>query len=495
MGGNGRVGSRRNYVPLIILLVLTGALAQSASDQFPPIASALQNQQFEKALDLLRPALQQSPRDAGLWTMQGRAYSGLGRKKDALTSFRTALEFSPDNVLALQGAAQIEYDSSSAAGIPLLKHLLLLRPGDVTSHGMLAVLEYQQGNCRAAVPHFEKAAALFDSRVQALHAYATCLVRLKQIDKAAGVFQRALVLDPDDPRERQVLASLQLMAHKPEDALATLDSLLGTSADPETLELASRAYEDMHDTTKAVDALRQAILLHPQDPNLYVDFAILSAAHQSFQVGINVVNEGINLQPKVAALYFARGVLFVQLAEYDKAQADFEKAYDLDPTQSLSAAAQGLAAVQQNDLDRALAGVQEKLARKPTDPILLYLQADILTQKGAEPGSADFETALRSAKKAVALRPALGPARSVLAKLYLQSGQYPEAAAQCRKALDIDPKDQSALYHLIQALRKTDKKDQIPELLKRLALLRQQATKDEREQYRYKLVEGDTQAK
>ena len=119
MGGNGRVGSRRNYVPLIILLVLTGALAQSASDQFPPIASALQNQQFEKALDLLRPALQQSPRDAGLWTMQGRAYSGLGRKKDALTSFRTALEFSPDNVLALQGAAQIEYDSSSAAGIPL----------------------------------------------------------------------------------------------------------------------------------------------------------------------------------------------------------------------------------------------------------------------------------------------------------------------------------------------------------------------------------------
>jgi tetratricopeptide (TPR) repeat protein len=327
--------------------------------------------------------------------------------------------------------------------------------------------------------------------VQALHAYATCLVRLKQIDKAAGVFQRALLLDPDSRQERQVLASLQLMAHKPQDALATLDPLLGTNADPETLELASRAYEDTHDTTKAVDALRQAILLHPQDSNLYVDFAILSAAHQSFQVGINVVNEGINQQPKAPALYFARGVLYVQLAEYGKAQTDFETAYELDPTQSLSAAAQGLAAVQQNDLDRALAGVQEKLARKPADPILLYLQADILTQKGAEPGTADFETAMRSAKKAVALRPTLGPARSVLAKLYLQSGLYPEAAAQCRKALEIDPKDQTALYHLIQALRKTEKKDQIPELLKRLALLRQQATKDEREQYRYKLVEGD----
>jgi tetratricopeptide (TPR) repeat protein len=188
-------------------------------------------------------------------------------------------------------------------------------------------------------------------------------------------------------------------------------------------------------------------------------------------------------------------VLYVQLAEYEKAQADFEKAYDLDPSQSLSIAAQGLAAVQQNDLTRALTGVQEKLTRKPDDPILLYLQADILAQQGVEPGSADFERALRSARKAVILRPSLEPAHGVLGKLYLQAGKYSEAAAQCRKALEIDPKDQTALYHLIQALRKTDKRMEIPELLKRLALLRQQATNEEREQYRYKLVEGDGESK
>jgi tetratricopeptide (TPR) repeat protein len=102
---------------------------------------------------------------------------------------------------------------------------------------------------------------------------------------------------------------------------------------------------------------------------------------------------------------------------------------------------------------------------------------------------------MHAAKKAVALRPTLGPARSVLAKLYLEDGKYPEAAEQCRKALEIDPKDQTALYHLIQALRKTDKKSEIPELLKRLAQLRQEATNDEREQYRYKLIEGDPQPK
>ena len=191
------------------------------------------------------------------------------------------------------------------------------------------------------------------------------------------------------------------MAHKPQDALATLDPLLGAEAQTWMLwNSPSSAYEDAHDTAKAVDAAAPGHLARPAERvNLYLDFAAISAAHQSFQVGINVVNEGIGLQPKAAPLYFARGVLYVQLAEYDKAQADFETAYDLDPNQSLSAAAQGLAAVQQNDLDHALAGVQEKLARKPNDPILLYLQADVLAQKGAEPGTPEFQTAMRSAEK------------------------------------------------------------------------------------------------
>jgi tetratricopeptide (TPR) repeat protein len=477
------------------LWLLSTAVAQSGEDRNSQIAAALREEQYDKALVMLRIALQQAPADPRLWTMQGVAYNGKGDGKEALRSFRRALTLSPDNVPALQGAAQIEYDQGDAAGIPILEHLLRLHPDDLTSHGMLAVLDYQQGRCSAAVPHFEKAASLFESRVPALHAYGACLVKLKQLDAAADVFNKSLALNPEDPRERQVLASVQLMSHQPEQAIATLHPLLSNKPDASTLELASAAYEEAHDTEKAVEALRQAILLEPQNVNLYVNFASISATHQSFQVGINAVNDGINLQPKAAPLYFARGVLYVQLADYDKAQADFDHAYELDPSQSLSIAAQGLAAAQQNDLASALAGVNEKLTRRPDDPILLYLRADILAQQGPEPGSTEFQTAMRSATRAVRLRPTLGPARSVLAKLFLQNGQFAEAAEQCRKALEIDPKDQTAVYHLIQALRKTDRRGEVPELLKRLATLRQKATNEEREQYRYKLVESDAESR
>ena len=124
---------------------------------------------------------------------------------------------------------------------------------------------------------------------------------------------------------------------------------------------------------------------------------------------------------------------------------------------------------------------------------MLYLQADFLAQKGAGPNTPEFRTAMQSAKKAVALQPAMGDARVVLAKLYMQSGKYQDAAGECRKALEINPKDQTAVYRLIQALRKTGDQKELPDLLKRLAELRKLAAKEEGERNRYRLVEGDSQ--
>lgn len=479
------------WISLVLgIFFLSCALAQTATDRFSAIVSALQSKDFEKALQLLQPALHASPGNAQLWSMQGTAYAGLGNTKDALGSFRRALKISPDYLPALQGAAQIGFEKGDPAAIPLVERVLHLRPKDATSHGMLAVLEYQQGKWAVAVTHFENAGALFDSQPSALHAYATCLVKLKQYDRAAKVFERTLALNLSDQHERQLLAAIQLMANQPTNALATLEPLLQSNPDAATLELAARAYEVNKDTSQAVSTLQQAILLEPKNVDLYLSFANICYTHGSFQVGIDVINDGLGLQPNSAPLYFARGVLYVELAQYDKGEADFEKANELDPTQSLSTAAQGIAAAQRNDFDQALTKIKESLSKNPNDPLMLYLQADILAAKNADTNTPDFQLAMLSARKAVTLRPSLGAAHGVLAKLYMQSEKYPEAIEQCRKALAIDSSDQTVVYRLIQALRKTgDRKSEIPDLLKQLALLREQALKKDKERYRFKLVD------
>jgi predicted Zn-dependent protease len=156
----------------------------------------------------------------------------------------------------------------------------------------------------------------------------------------------------------------------------------------------------------------------------------------------------------------------------------------------MSEAAQGMLADEQHqsDPDRALVTVREKLAKKPGDAFLWYLQADILSKKSAEPGSPEFKQGIDSARRAVSLQPSLAAAHNVLAKYYLDAGENALAARECRLVLEQNPSDQSALYHLVIALRKTGDQAEIPDLLKRLAKARQDATKQEGEHNRYKLV-------
>jgi tetratricopeptide (TPR) repeat protein len=464
--------------------------AQTPAEQVGAITSALRVGQFDKALQLLQPELQQSPKNPQLWTLRGIALSGKGDKKEALGAFRHALENSPNYLPALEGAAQIEYETGGKNAVALLQHILQLRPNDPTTHAMLAVLAYRRGDCAAAVPHFEHSGSLAESQPGALQAYGDCLVRMKDTEKAISVFSAALAHSDADAGLRSRLASVQLMAQRPKDAIATLQPLLQeNSTDANVLDLAATAYEADGNTPEAVRILHQAIVADPHNVNLYLDFANVSMDHQSYQVGVDMMNAGLAAEPKAAPLYVARGVLYVQLAQYDKAEADFETADALDPRQSLGSAAEGLAAVQANDPDRALATVQSKLLKKPNDAFLLYLQADILTQRGPDPGSPQFHEAMDSAKKAVALRPSLASAHDVLAKLYLQAGENAAAIEQSRKALSSDPKDQTALYHLIQALRKSGRTGDIPGLLKQLAELRMEGTKEEAAHNRYKLIE------
>ena len=476
-------------VSVLVCLAFIPLSAQTSTDPISAATSALRAREFDKALQVLQPAIRQSPGRAQLWMLQGLAYSGSGRKQEALTSFRTALKISPDYLPALEAAAQMEYDAGSKEAVPLLEHVLRLRPDDTTSHAMLAVLAYRQGDCVNALEHFDKGGPLMRSQPAALQEHAACLLKLKQFDRAIAVLQAAVNLNPEDRRARSQLASAQVMADKPKDAIATLEpSLKIDPPDADLLQLAASAYEASGNTPEAVRVLRDAIIADPRNTDLYLDFANLSMDHQSFRVGVDMINSGLKLQPAAARLYVARGVLYVQLARYDEAEADFEKANSLDPANSLGSVAQGLQAVQSNDPDRALTTIRAKLAKKPTDAYLWYLQADVLAQKGSDPGSADFEAALRSAKKAVTLQPSFSEAHDALAQLYLQSGQNQLAIEQCRKALTSNPKNQTAVYHLIQGLRKVGEKNEIPDLLKRLAELRAVASRQEIERNRYKLV-------
>jgi tetratricopeptide (TPR) repeat protein len=373
----------------------------------------------------------------------------------------------------------------------LLLKILTQHPDDATSHALLGVIEYRKKNCSDAMDHFQKAAGVIANQPEVLTEYGLCLTNLKHAEDGITVFAQALALDPTKPEARYNLALAQWEANHADDALKTLQPLVdSTSADGDVLALAADILESKADTTHAVEILRRAILANPGNVEPYLQFATLSYDHSSPQVGIDILNAGLTQLPKEPRLYLVRGILLTQFGEFAHAADDFETANSLDPQLSFLGVAKGLVKSQQYKSADALAECRAAVKAHPNDAYAQYLLAEALQEGDKTARSSEDSEEVKAAARAVKLDPSLVVARDLLSSVYLEYGHIDLAIEQSRAALALDPRDQQAVYHLIVALRKTDQKDQIPALLKRLMELRANTKDDKKANQRYHLSES-----
>lgn len=477
---------------VIILLVSdVPSLSQEVSDAaLQPVQAAIRAKDYDRALQLAQSALTRAPDDHRFLTLEGVILTSKGQPQDALAAFLKALRFSPRYLPALEGAAQIEYQTGDRRARQVLLEILTLDPKNETAHAMLGVISEQAGNCKAALGYFQLAGRAVSSSPRSLELYGYCLERLNRPQEAVVVFQQLLALAPDQTSARYDLAVVQLQAGDGNQAVETLAPLL--AADHPTadiLSLAADAYEAAGDTPRAVALLRQAIVQEPTNENYYLDFAGLAFDHASYQVGVDMLDAGIQRFPESSSLYIARGLLKVQIGDNESADADFKRAEHLDPSRGIGAYTQSLLESEKGDPDMALAKVRAKLKQYPNDALLHFLLADILEKRGATVGTPTFDESLQHARRAVELDPNLSYARNLLSTLYLDAGKNQLAIEQCRAAIKLDPTDQTALYHLIMALRKTGQVSEISSLVERLASVRRENQKLDDYKKRFQIVE------
>lgn len=468
---------------------LCAAIAQQPTPTVAAIESLIRSRQYDQALAMTRSALEQRPTDFRLWTLEGIIFSMEDKAQRAQSAFEKALRISPQYAPALKGEVQILYDQGDNRTIPLLERILKEDPKDQTAHQMLALLERKKNRCEPAVVHFAASQDATEKHTESLEAYGYCLVQLKKFQDAIPVFEKLIALLPNRAYPRYDLAVVQVANKQNEDALKTLEPLLvPDQSDPDILSLASQAAEASKDTAKAVALLRQAIVLSPTTQDYYVAFAALCLDHESFQVGIDMINAGLSRIPNAARLYLSRGLLYAEEGEYDKAEVDFARAEQLDANQGVSSYAVDVAQVQKNNPDEALRRVRLQLKAHPDSPLLHYLLAQLLMKNPAADSDA-YKEAMREDLRALELKPELVSARDLMASIYMQAGQYGKAIEQCRAALQYAPNDEAATYHLLISMRHAGKKDELQPLVKRLAELHQQSLQNEIDRKRYTLVE------
>jgi len=467
---------------LILAASSEGASPQAAPTMVTDTVEALRAGDYSKALSLARELVRARPDDPRAWTLEGMAFSRLGQTEESLKAFDQALKINPEFVPAIKAAAQTAYKNGRPEASTLLEKLIRLNPQEPTAHAMLGTLAYNRKDCESAVAHFNQSRQIIDNDTSALSEFGFCLAKIHQTQNAIAAFTRLCQLRPEDSQARYNLGALQYRAHLNEQAIDTLQPLVkAPQPSVDALNLIAAAYEANRQTPLAVAALQEGIKLAPQDIDNYLDLATISLDHGSFQVGVDILSAAIQAIPDSPALYLERGVLLVQMLKYDEAASDFEMANKLSPQQTISTIAQGISLLQHNEPSQSLELVRARLQESPQDPLLNYLLAEILLRKGIQPRTPEFQEALSAARRSVQQKPDFVLAHDVLSELYLRANRTDEAIAESRRALKVDPNDQSAIYHLIVALRKTGNLAEVPSLVQRLAQVTGDARKQEAE--------------
>lgn len=429
-------------------LIVAGALLAGINE----VAQAIRETRFGAALAALKPLLDQRPADPQLLTLRGMALAGLKRNRESLAAYEKALAAAPQYLPALLGKAEVEYRTGAQSAGATLERVLAVDPGNGTAHAMLGSLAFAANACKLALSHFEQGrAAVLRSAVGAAQ-FGDCLVRTG--------------------RPRQAV------------------ELIRDRAESQTLRVLASAYVADHNVPEAIQTLRRASELYPREESHYLDLGALCVEHKAFDLGIEVLGVGEKNIPGSSALRVLRGMIYAQTGDFASAEREFEEAGRLRPEKAFDVIGitftTTLAGEEQ--LDRAIRLLRQRLKTKPRDAVLNYLLGEALLRRRVQPGDAEFEEARRALLRSVAANPDFAKARAALGRAYLKMDKLPEAIRELQAALRLDPKDQFATYQLARALNRSGRQKESSAWIQKLRQLKAEERRAEEENRKLRLV-------
>ncbi len=154
------------------------------------------------ALPLLDAAVSARPDDVPAWEARGIALGWLGRGKEALSAFRTALTKKPNRELTLLEAAQLAAQMGLRKdAITYWQRAITIDPWRSDYRAELAPLYFQERDWHAAAQACQNALRLDPTDLDIRKLLVRCFVRLGDRRAARKEFESLLAFDPPDKDE------------------------------------------------------------------------------------------------------------------------------------------------------------------------------------------------------------------------------------------------------------------------------------------------------
>jgi tetratricopeptide (TPR) repeat protein len=159
------------------------------------------------------------------------------------------------------------------------------------------------------------------------------------------------------------------------------------------------------------------------------------------------LEEALKSFPTSTRLWFALGFAYFKLDKNEESAQALKRVIDLDPKFAPAFAYLGLIRAKEGAYVEAVSLYENALRAEPKLAVVHHLIGDALL-KETNADAARIETHLR---RATELDPTFTPARLSLAKLFMRSQRWAQAAVELEQVIKLDPTVAEAYYQLGRA--------------------------------------------
>lgn len=235
-------------------------------------------------------------------------------------------------------------------------------------------------------------------------------------------------------------------------AIDILNGLRGSGRQGADVEnLLAQAYVGNGQPQQALASLQRAAALSPQDEKLFAFVAEACRDHESYALGLKVVDIGLQNLPRSARLHYERAMFLTELDQFDLAKPEFEFVGKLAPASEISYLAAAHETLFEGDISGAIRAAREGVKQGYENPALLTILGEALIRSGVRPGQPEFAEAQTALEKAVTQRPNDPASQIALGGLNLMAGRLGDAIAHLETARQLEPGNQSVYANLAKA--------------------------------------------
>ena len=331
-----------------------------------------------------------------------------------------------------------------------VKHLTVALSLDEKSH----VLYSNRCTAFIALEEYDKAMEDADECVRLQPSWAkgylrrgSVFFRKGQLERAEQVLKEGLELDPtNDALKKELEAVMNAIAER-------------MARQRESLEAKERAIEAFNEQNykTAVDLLKKAIKLDPENHIFYSNRAAAYMALEQYDKALQDADECIRLQPTWAKGFSRRGAALFRMDKLGPARDAFEKGLELDrenPTyvrctkQELQLVMDAIVQRKEESLEykeRAIEAFNVQNFKRAEQHLSSAIDLDpenhvfYSNRAAAYMAMEKFEKALKDANECVRLQPTWAKGYSRQAAALLSMGDLPAAREACAKGLDLEP--------------------------------------------------------